>query len=186
MRSINHCKVLTGFSITALQDLEAVTCYRSESFHSLNKSTRLLRCDAKTAKRVDCVDTLHWKSQGRRGQMENPKQRAKKKESNKIFKTNLQVKRLVRSSLKWTYDSAQGLNKGLNQNMALMGLKVNVATKQPFSDNRTLEPKVPELYGSDSLVDSQTVDQYQRCTGGCDAVADTGRDEKREGQSHVQ
>lgn len=47
-------------------------------------------------------------------------------------------------------------------------------------------PEVPELNGCDSLVDSQTVDQHQRCTGGRDAVADAGRDEKREGHSHVE
>lgn len=113
-RSMNRCKVSTRFSITLLRDLEAVTCDRWESFHSLNKSTCLLRFDATTAKKVDCVDTLHWKSQSRCGQMEKPKQSAKKQESDKIFKTNLQLKRLVQSLLKWTYDSAQGLNKGFN------------------------------------------------------------------------
>lgn len=42
-----------------------------------------------------------------------------------------------------------------------------------------LRPKLPEVYGCDSLADSQTVDQHQRCTSGRDAVVDTGREERR-------
>lgn len=90
-------------------------------------------------------------------------------EDEQLFKTNLQLECVVRSSSKWMYDSAQGLNKGLK----------NMLIRLPSQILGLLRPKLPEVYGCDSLADSQTVDQHQRCTSGRDAVVDTGREERR-------
>lgn len=48
-----------------------------------------------------------------------------------------------------------------------------------------LRPKLPEVHGCDSLADSQTVDQHQRCTSGRDAVVDPGREERRSATSEL-